>query len=171
MAAIRPTGYLAHYGFSDEDVLEHYGVKGMKWGKRKALRADLQRYDKKISDITNDINYARNKVRAAANERTAGITIKPVKRTAPNTGYEYSVEDVVLKDAYDKQKDAARLQGETNRLNALRAKRASVNSKWQKTKKEYDDSRVDKVIARGAKSAAEKGKKKIKDLLNKAKKK
>lgn len=169
MAIIRPTGYLAHYGFSEEDVLEHYGVKGMKWGKRKALKADLQRYDKKISDITNDINYERNKVRAAANERATGMTIKPVKRTAPNTGYEYiSGEEVVLKDAYDKQKDAARLQGETNRLNALRAKRASVNSKWQKTKKEYDDSRVDKVIARGAKSATEKGKKKINDLLKAA---
>lgn len=37
MAVIRPTGYLSHYGFSPEETeeyLAHYGVKGMKWGKR-----------------------------------------------------------------------------------------------------------------------------------------
>lgn len=45
MAVIRPTGYLSHYGFSPEETeehLEHYGVKGMKWGKHlKAKITDL----------------------------------------------------------------------------------------------------------------------------------
>lgn len=45
MATIRPTGYLTHYGLSEEDVLEHYGVKGMKWGKRKAVTTEtLKKY-------------------------------------------------------------------------------------------------------------------------------
>lgn len=55
MAIIRPTGYLSHYWFSPEETseyLEHYGVKGMKWGKRLKTRVGLaiQRANAKADD-------------------------------------------------------------------------------------------------------------------------
>lgn len=55
MAIIRPTRYLSHYGFSPEDAegyLEHYGVKGMRWGKRLKTSIGLaaQRANAKADD-------------------------------------------------------------------------------------------------------------------------
>lgn len=61
MATIRPTGYLAHYGFSEEDVLEHYGVKGMKWGKH--LKAKIQ------DNITDRYGFKRAAERSEANAK------------------------------------------------------------------------------------------------------
>lgn len=147
MATIRPTGYLAHYGFSEEDVLEHYGVKGMKWGKRKALRMEMDRYNAKLTPIVNDMRYLDRK----------GLPDAHLERVQSWS-----------KSASERQHAAQKYQGLQNKYNALNAKRISYAKKWQKAQKEYEDSRLDKVISRGAKSAAENGKKKIKDLLKAA---
>lgn len=68
MAVVRPTGYLSHYGFSPdetEEYLEHYGVKGMKWGKR------LKR---KITDLSDQYITGRSaKARMVTANREASM--------------------------------------------------------------------------------------------------
>ena len=165
MATIRPTGYLAHYGFSDEDVLEHYGVKGMKWGKRKQLKERV-RLARHHWNVTNDsVKSQERYARAASDEwNTYGKFEREIKK-APNTGFEYEGDYVyTTKNAADRQHDAARLQGERERLNRMKAKRASAARQLKLAEKELDGTSFKNT----AKRAVEKGKKKVSDLLKAA---
>lgn len=86
MATIRPTGYLAHYGFSEEDVLEHYGVKGMKWGKH--LKAKItQLSDQYITGKSAKEEYQNassdaylNAIKKAAAESNRQVYLKDQER-------------------------------------------------------------------------------------------
>lgn len=165
MATIRPTGYLAHYGFSEEDVLEHYGVKGMKWGKRKKLKEAVRsaRIHWRNADAAakSQEHYAKE----AADERTNSGKWEREIRKAPNTGFEYEGNYVYsTKNAADRQYDAARLQSENEWLNHRKAQRASAARQLRLAEKELDDASFKNTVKR----AVEKGKKKISDLLKAA---
>lgn len=83
MATIRPTGYLAHYGFSEEDVLEHYGVKGMKWGKR--LKA-------KITNLSD--KYITGKSAKETNRSATGdMLLNGIKKAAAESNRHVYLKD------------------------------------------------------------------------------
>lgn len=57
--------YLEHQGFSDAEIddvfLEHFGVRGMKWGQRKALQINAERAAKGKPGVKNS-QYVGNKL-------------------------------------------------------------------------------------------------------------
>lgn len=162
MATIRPTGYLAHYGFSEEDVLEHYGVKGMKWGKRKKAQLNIQQPKYATlggQAISSKANF--NSLYNVAREDTKGM----------NRTYKLKGESrhVYLLDEPPKMSVAKTTIDGFNRTNKMKFEKAKANAEKaqadgiKKTAIEKTPSAIKKASV-----AVLKGKKKINDLLKAA---
>lgn len=70
--------FLQHMADLDDDALEHFGVKGMRWGKRKApvegalsrserRAANKAAYKTDIKKLDSDIDAARARIKSGAN--------------------------------------------------------------------------------------------------------
>lgn len=162
MATIRPTGYLAHYGFSEEDVLEHYGVKGMKWGKRKKAQLNIQQ--PKYSTLGGQAISSKANFNSMYNVAREGV--KGFNRTHElkgDGGYAYLLDDPSAMSASKSIVDGF------NRTNKMKFEKAKANAEKaqadgiKKTASEKTPSAIKKASV-----AALKGKAKVRKLLKAA---
>lgn len=144
MATIRPTGYLSHYGFSPGEVneyLEHYGVKGMKWGKRLKTAAGLalQRANAKADDYESKRRMAQlyeqgasdsqQRANAADDARNSYQTIAKRNREAALEHYRYAAKlDNFSPYLASREREDAKLQSKRYNENTANADKANATA-------------------------------------------
>lgn len=145
MATIRPTGYLSHYGFSPEDTekyLEHYGVKGMKWGKRlktniiNKANAAADEYEskkrmselyaegaQKSSAVAEDAKKERDKARASAEKhREAALQGYRDAAKYSDTAVKFGRESAKAEAQARAKVNSTKYQEQTKKADAAHAK-------------------------------------------------
>lgn len=144
MAIIRPTGYLSHYGFSPEETeehLAHYGVKGMKWGKRLKTRAGLaiQQANAKADDYESKRRMAQLYEQGAADSQQKAAAADDARnsyRTMANRNKETALEHYRYASKLDKfapylasrERESAKLQSKRYNENMANADRENATA-------------------------------------------
>lgn len=157
------------------DELEHYGVPGMRWGKRKVIRYEnkAQRYRNSAADL-NPKNYT---VKLSDRERTR-LTSQMNKDLRRAAKYDYKAAKKETKIANKAEKKAAkklqkamgtrREDKVAKKYNDVRQAQEVANKNRAKTQKAYDKLRTEKVkdLANNGADKLKKGKKRIDRLRN-----
>ena len=154
--------YLAHLGIEVGDDMKHYGVPGMKWGKRKAPdRLESRDTD---TEVTKKVKNDYNSLDDSQFERKYATSKKTYARRVEKRGDPYakkfSEKDREIREARDRQLERAnelqRQAFKTYSANGERAAKAAMN-KYEKMEAELlanPDAATAAKMTKGEKIAA-----------------
>lgn len=155
--------YLAHMGIEVDDELKHYGVPGMKWGKRKARPDRLESRDsdtevtKKVKNDYNSLDDDQFQRKYATSKNTYA---RRVEKHGDPYAKKFSQKDRDIMEARDRQMERGnelqRQAFKTYSANGERAAKAAMN-KYEKMEVELltnPDAETAAKMTKGEKIAA-----------------